>query len=287
MRKILKYVACTVAALVAVTLGGQAAAPPVKTGQLPSNVRVAQDPLISLDWATVFGRDGKVVDLEGGVDAVFLRDRISDGVGVDSSVLVAGDSRTVDNGVVARAHDLGNGYVLARRDRGGSLQIYAGVERLDSSDDTFVEFEFNQGVVEVQQGAPWPIHGERLPGDLLARVDFTTGVFTGATLMRWDGTAYEVLASTGPAGNGGPDFFVCVGAPPLAPVAAEVWDETGEPAQVLEPRSFLEIGVNVATLLGASPEFTSIQVRTPEDIILDSFRRIGLWAHRRAGGGEQ
>lgn len=273
MRRILKYLACTVAALVAVTLMGPVAA--------------AQEPLESVDWAGVFSPGGKVLNLRGGVDAVFLRDEISDGVGIDSSMLVGGDSRLLDNGVVAPAHDLGNGYAWVKRVAGGNRQLYAGVERFESGADTFVEFEFNQGIVEIRDGAPWPIYGERQAGDLIVRVDFAAGVLAGATVLQWDGTIYQVVASAGPEGGSGADFFVCVGAPPVEPVVAEVLDTADELTQGAAPSSFVEIGVNVAAMLGSNPNFTSIQVRTPEDIILGSFRQIGLWAHRRASGGER
>ena len=50
------------------------------------------------------------------------------------------------------------------------------------------------------------------------------------------------------------------------------------PVTVGAPNSLLAFGVNVGRLLGVSPEYSSIIVRTPEDIILDNFRNIGHWA---------
>jgi len=272
MRKILKYVACTVAALVAMTLVGQAAAAP--------------EPLARPDWPAIFGLDGKVVNLQGGIDAFFMEDKISDGIGLDMSALAAGDTKTVHNLVVAGADDLGDGYVWARTDAGGNLQIYAGVERLDLSQDTYVEFEFNQGVVQVGSGTPWPVRGGRTPGDVLVRVNFVAGALSSAAFMRWNGASYQPVAGAGPGGYDGPDYLVCVGAPPLPPIAQATWDAAGYPVQVIQPNSFVEVGFNVAPLAGAKVEFTSVQVRTPGDVILDGFRHMGSWARHAQGGGQ-
>jgi len=267
MRKILKYVACTVAAVLALALVGQAA---------------AQEPLARPDWAAVFGPDGKVVNLQGGIDAFFMEDKISDGIGLDMSVLAAGDMQTVDNGIVAGANDLGNGYVWARTDAGGNLQIFAGVERLDSPADTYVEFEFNQDVVKVHSGTPWPIQGGRTPGDVLVHVNFVAGALSSAVFMRWDGASYQPVAGAGPEGYNGPDYLVCAGGTPLPPIAQETWDAAGFPVQVIQPNSFVEVGLNVGPM-----EFTSVQVRTPGDVILDSFRNIGFWARWAQKGGQR
>ena len=51
--------------------------------------------------------------------------------------------------------------------------------------------------------------------------------------------------------------------------------------------SFVEIGFNVSVLLGSKVEFTSLQVRTPQDIILHGFRHLGHWAQGAKLGGRQ
>jgi hypothetical protein len=243
-------------------------------------------PLSRPDWTAIFGPDGTVINLQGGLDAVFLEDKISDGVGVDMSVIAPPATTTVNNGVIAAANDLANGYVYAKADGSGNLQLYAGVERLDSSVDTYVEFEFNQDVVQVRSGVPWPVYGSRTAGDVLVRVDFVAGALSSATFMQWDGSGYQPIATAGAGGCSGVDYLVCVGAPPQETVQAEVWDAAYNPVQVPQPNSFVEIGVNVAALPASNGEFTSIQVRTAEDTILDSFRRIGYWAHHGLGGGQ-
>jgi hypothetical protein len=58
---------------------------------------------------------------------------------------------------------------------------------------------------------------------------------------------------------------------------SEVWDAFGTPVGVPTPDSFLEIEANL-TALGHDTEFTAIQVRTPGDISLGCFRRMGYWA---------
>jgi hypothetical protein len=245
------------------------------------------EPLLSPDWAAMFNPSGKLISRQGGLDAIFLEDKVSDGVGIDMSICPdPADPTIVDNGVVAPENDLGNGYVWATTDADGSLILHAGVERMASALDTFVEFEFNQGVVQVRSGRPWPIHGERTAGDLVVRVDFMSGAISSAEFLLWDGTAYETLIATGPDGCTGVDYRYCAGAPPMLSVQDEVWDATGNLIVVPAPDSFVEIGFNVLALLGANVEFTSIQVRTPRDIILSSFRHIGLWAQSRQEGGQ-
>jgi hypothetical protein len=173
--------------------------------------------------------------------------------------------------------------VWVTTDTAGNELLYAGVERLASFFDTYVEFEFNQAVVQVESGAPWPIYGESTVGDLLVRVNFKAGQISSTEFMRWDGTDYKTVATAGPNGCGGTDTRSCAGAPPMLSPQPQVWDAAYHMVQVPRPDSFVEIGVNVTSLLGADVEFTSIQVRTPQDIILDSFRQIGIWAHRAAG----
>ena len=242
-------------------------------------------PLPAPDWAAIFSPDGTVTDMQGGLDAVFLEDKVSDGVGIDMTVSADHvDHSRVDNGIVAAAHDLGNGYVWATTNVAGEMLLYAGVERLDSLTDTSVEFEFNQGIVRVFQGRPWPIRGSRTEGDLLVRVNFTGGAISSGEFLRWDGVGSWIPLISGPEGCAQPDYRFCTGPLPMQSVQADVWDAAYNAVQVRQPNNFLEIGINVASLLGSNIEFTSIQVRTPEDVILNSFDRIGLYARRGQGG---
>jgi hypothetical protein len=236
---------------------------------------MAAEPLSRPDWSGIFSGDGKVIDLRGGVDAFFMEDRISDGIGVDASVIAPAGAQTVDNGAITAEHDLGNGYVWAKRDASANLQLYAGVERFRSTANGYVEFEFNQGVVQVHAGVPWPIHGERMAGDILVRADFVAGTLSSATFQRWNGSLFQVIATVVADGSecGGVNYLVCSGALPQDTVPAQVWDAALNPVVVPPPNTFLEVGLNVGPM-----EFTSVQVRTPQDVILDGFRQIGAWA---------
>ena len=242
-------------------------------------------PLPAPDWAGIFDADGKVINLEGGIDAFSINDKISNGVGLDMSTFPDRSNRMlVDNGTVAREHDLGNGYAWVTRNAAGDLIVYAGVERLSGTADTYVEFELNQGVMQVHTGPPWPIHGSRQENDLLVRVNFKAGVIDSADFERWNGTSYQRLFTAGPDGCNGSSYRYCAGAPPIVSTQDEVWDASGTPVQVPQPDSFVEIGIDVNSLLGSSVEFTSLQAKTPQDVILDSFRHIGHWANPSQGG---
>jgi len=255
-----------------------------------AGVAAAQDTLSRPDWSAIFSPDGKVVDLKGGLDAFFLEDKVSDGVGLDMSAIAPAEKPTVDNALVDAANDLANGYVYAAKDPSGDLQIYAGVERFDSTTDTYVEFEFYQDLVQVQGGAPWLIHGDRKQNDALVRVNFVGGQLSSATFKRWDGSAYQTVATVAADGGSecsGTDYLVCSGQPPVPPISDEAWDAAGTAVTVPEPNAFVEIGFNVSVLLGSQVEFTSLQVRTPQDIILDGFRRLGHWAQGAKRGGRR
>lgn len=249
------------------------------------------EPMPAPDWTLMFNPDGKVISRQGGLDAFFIEDKISADVGLDMSMCP--DPATplvVENGVVATANDLGNGFVWVTTNETGDLILHAGVERLSSLADTFIEFEFNQDIVQVRSGRPWIINGGRTVDDLLVRIDFIDGAIGSADIKRWiepwGGGKYLTIVAAGPDGCTGSDYRYCSGAPPMKTIQDEVWDAQNNLVETPQPDSFLEIGVNVGVLLGANIEFTSIQVRTPQDIILDSFRHIGLWAQRGQEGGQ-
>ena len=86
-------------------------------------------PLPAPNWTSIFSPDGKVMNLQGGLDAIFMEEKISNGVGVDMSVRKTNPGGTViDNGDVSPANDLGNGYVWLTTDASGRELVYAGVE---------------------------------------------------------------------------------------------------------------------------------------------------------------
>ncbi len=52
----------------------------------------------------------------------------------------------------------------------------------------------------------------------------------------------------------------------LAATNADVWDLWGAPLAVPAADSFLAVGVNVGKLLGYNPDYSSLTLKTPEDI---------------------
>lgn len=243
-----------------------------------------------IDWPFVFNADGTVGDLYGGLDAVYLQDNISAGIATDMTALVGAESlaeSVVYNGTVSAAHDLGNGYVYATRDVSNNLVIFAGVERLNSVENTYVEFEFNQDIICVRSGNPWPIYGDRTLNDLLIRMDFTAGMLSSVEFKKWDGSGYALIGSESPPsqegcfGNGMTDLYAyCNGSPVqgLPPTNADIWDLNFNLVQVPNPDSFVQVSVNIGRLIGSNVDFTSIVMRSPEDISLGSFQAMGHWA---------
>lgn len=189
-------------------------------------------------------------------------------------------------------HDLGNSYVLVRPDSSGDMQLYVGVELLSpmqgvTANTSYVEIEFTQQFVQAV-GVNAPLRGERSIGDLLVRVHFNDAVPIIAEFLRWGiASDYQLIDSIDvnpidgvPCEAAGMPYVLCTGEPPLSqPVGGlEVWDLYGVPVPSVAPDRFIELGLDVTALLGNSPEFSSILIRTSQDIALDSFRRMGYWA---------
>jgi len=236
-----------------------------------------------LDWASVFNADGTVKGLGGGLDAIYLQDNISAGIATDMTAL--GADLLVYNNTVAAAHDLGNGYVYARIDASNNLVIFAGVERLKGLEETYVEFEFNQDTVGVRSGNPWPIYGSKTLNDLLVRMEFTAGILSSVAFKRWDGSGYALIGSAIPPASEGcygtADLYAyCSGSPVqgLPPTNSDIWDVSFKHVEVPGPDSFVQMSVNVGSIIGSNVDFTSIIIWTPEDISLGSFRAMGHWA---------
>lgn len=248
----------------------------------------------------VAGGNGVPDHLEqGALDAIFIEDNISDGQATDMSVRIGAEAladELIFNDTVAAPYDLGNAHVLARLDSVGDLQLYAGVELLSplggsTPPDTYVEVEFNQNFIQAL-GVAAPIRGQRSPGDLLVRMNFTAGMLSSVVFRRWEtGLGYQTIENavlspgeTDSCQGGAMPYFICSGAPPLDPPVGgfEVWDLDGVPLASLAPDRFVEVGLDVAALLGTNPDFSTILIWTPQDIALDSFRTLGHWARVNA-----
>lgn len=243
----------------------------------------------------------------GGIDAVFVGDWISHGVATDMSALSDADDLgevIVWNGTVRPEHDVGNAFVFATTDGAASpnLILYGAAERFGTAaPSSYIEFEFNQDKVQAIS-ANTPLMGSRSDDDLLIRLNMATGALTTAEIMRWVSPGgYQVIATIpGPANlegciSDGVNSLACD--PYLASDSGTFdtesqfvpWDDYprdayNQPVTVSAPNGLLEFGINVGALLGTNPDYTSIMVRTPEDIILDSFRHLGYWAQINASG---
>lgn len=255
-----------------------------------------------LDESGMYSRssNGSTAYLENGeFEAVFIEDNISDGIATDMSVRIGSDTLGDDlvyNDTVSALHDLGNAYVVASMDPYGDLQLYAGVELLSplgysEAPDSYVELEFTQGFVQAT-AVNAPLKGQRTDGDLLVRVNFAGGEASSAAIHYWTtGVGYQVIEtvaiSTEGLSNcqgGAMPYVFCSGTPPIRMLSndSEVWDLDGNPLPVTEPDRFLQVGLDVAALLGTNPDFSSILLRTHEDISIDSFRSLGHWGEVNA-----
>ena len=221
------------------------------------------------------------VDLFGGIEAEFVHDNLSNGVATDMTALLPSASlsqQVVFNGEVRSAHDLGNVYLLKSRSPEGSLQVFAGVERLLVLDSTFIEFEFNQQPVSFGPGAPWTLNGHRSDGDLLVRMDFSRGNLSSVEVRQWAGDQFTTLQSRrGGAGGcqGDAALVYCVSAPPMEVSGGgfEVWDAEFQLVERAIANDFVELGIDLGQFAGDKARISSVQVRTPEDLALNTFGR--------------
>jgi hypothetical protein len=280
-------------------------------GRAESTRPVKDDDLAMPVWHKIFNPDGSAIDVVGrkgkagtnGVpdylelyqafDAGYMEEVISNGIATDmSALLMARDvsDEVLYNGAVSAAHDLGNAFYLLTVAPSGSLRLYFGVERLRSDLPTFIEFELNQNRIHVTSGTPWwNIQGSRRDGDLLVRFNLMAGNLASVELAEWRNGGYFIFESDIQGlGQGCRDRFsyiYCVGPPPLdrSNQSIEVWDKDYVPVEATLADSFVELGLDVDRLLGSGSEFSGLYIRTPEDVVLTSFRGIGTFAVSSVG----
>lgn len=228
------------------------------------------------------------VDLYGAFEAGYVEEVISNGVATDmSALLIARDvsDEVLYNGAVSAAHDLGNAFYLLTASKAGNLRFYFGVERLRSDLPTFIEFELNQVEIRVGSGSPWwDIKGSRRDGDLLVRFNLISGNLTSVELAIWYQDGFHIFESDSRGlGQGCREHFsylYCIGSPPIDRTNQEiqVWDADFLPVKPTLADSFVELGLDLSRLMGSGTEFSSIYVRTPEDVLFTSFAAIGARA---------
>jgi len=273
------------------------------TQQTAQARQVKDDDLEMPEWQKIISPDGSAIDLvgqkgRGGTDGIpdyrqlyaafeagYIEEIISNGLATDSSALLIArevQDEVLYNGAVSAAHDLGNAYYLLALSQTGSLRLYTGIERLRSDLPTFIEFELNQVPVGVDSGIPWwHIKGQRQNGDLLVRFNITAGNLSSVELAVWNESYFHIFESdTQALGNGCREHFsyiYCVGSPPLdrSQQVIEVWDQDYHPLEPVLADSFIELGIDFARMLDSATEFSSLYIRTPEDVVMTSFRSIG------------
>ena len=244
------------------------------------------------DWAELFGADptpeaiAQAVADCGGVDAAFTTDPLSIGRNTDDTVFVKGSAKNDtpitewrwNTGNSPSKDDLTNFYAYATLDAELDLVLYAGVERLDASGDSHIDFEFNQAAVTLDReapcgddqsagpddGAPCEFVGERNEGDLLIVMNFRKGGdFGSAEIRRWDGSAWLLSESIAGEGCNEPDTVCAFNNGTMISGGAWIsYNNRGEPAASLDPNAFTEIGVNVTALLGRTPCFVNVQAKS-------------------------
>jgi hypothetical protein len=236
------------------------------------------------DWAALFAADGSALDADGngmpdyldlgGNWAFFAADDVSLGSGFESTAAAPGGG--IVNGVAAADHDLGNAYVFSTFNSLGNLILYAAAERLGGG-DSVLEFEFNQDYFRLGHGGygrnePWEIVGDRLEGDVLVKLTFAAGALANADVNVWNGADWLALSAiSGESCNSGETFCALRNGAEIDGGPWANYDTAGADPEVIGLGRFVEMGLNIGALLGAQPQFTTVQLRTPEDAAFGLF----------------
>jgi len=233
------------------------------------------------DWADIFNATGGVVNLFGGNAATFVKDDVSAGSANDNTAYPKGGSDknsgtiaswTWQTASVPAKDDISNAYVYSTT-VGGHLIVYAGVEREAPSGDSHIDLEFFQNRVGLAQAPPCTVKGgctftgSNKDGDLLVNMDFSIGgSFAGLEIRkRHEGVQnnYDLVESIGTEGCDAAHTacaFANGGSIDGGPW--DNFDNHGSIITTLQPNAFTEFGVDVTALLGNTPCFATVQVKT-------------------------
>ena len=225
------------------------------------------------------------IDLHGGVDALFVGDDISGGTTTDFTIRHPGGR--LQTGPVASLTDLTNAYVYLTKNTAGDLLLYAGLERTGTG-AAIVELEFNQGHIRLGKGWPdtigWEIKGQETAKDLRITLDFpdpTAGEINSIAIDAWedpesDGTfawiRKETLTAEGC--NAGDALCAFLNQSSIAGGDWPSYDATGTPVTSLGPDCFVEVGVNVGSLLAIvdpTYKYKTVQLRSADDLAFGYF----------------
>lgn len=274
------------------------------------------------DWADIFAANGSVNGLFGGTAASFVKDDVSSGEFNDRTAFPkAGSDKNSDavadwnwqSASVPSKDDITNAYVYARiNPANGHLIIYSGVEREDPSGASHIDIEFFQQAVGLSEppacdAPPCTFTGDNTDNDLLVNLDFTQGgSFAGLSIRKRQegGKDNYVLLSTldGEGCNAG------TGTDPYDPdsicafanhgtIDGGPWDNFDNHGAIitnLPPNAFSEFGVDVTEVLGFTPCFSTVQVKTRssqsftaelKDFALASFQQCSATAATQIHSG--
>jgi hypothetical protein len=203
--------------------------------------------------------------------------------------VVNGDTWHWDQGAgLPPKDDLANVYAYSDLEDPGTpgdptddhLIFYAGLERLDPSGDSYVDLEFFQSKVGLDELAPCndpgndaiPCHftGTRTINDLIVSMNFTNGGAIGSIeVRRWNGTEYILeIALVGEGCNDTTPQHVAdtlCGFNNASSIDGGEWpnfDNHNAVITTLPANAFTEFGVDVTEVIGGDPCVTTVMAKT-------------------------
>jgi len=189
-------------------------------------------------------------------------------------------ARQVVNGSVAPVHDLEDVLGYLTRDGEGNVVVFVAANRI-APGSTVLELELNQDFVHVGRGGygkglPWRVEGSRMPGDALLKLRFEGEALRTVSIDLWTpsdeggGIWQRVGALDGEGCDAGETLCAILNG---EAIAAGPWSR--DPERLLPAGSFVEVGLNIGHLLGAQPDYLTLQARTPQDISFAYFSEEG------------
>ncbi|HEV8359730.1 MAG TPA: Ig-like domain repeat protein, partial [Candidatus Thermoplasmatota archaeon] len=280
------WIAIVALLLAGALLAGPGALAVHDNGLFELDGNVADAPGGGTDWDALFDASGNPTGVSV-IASAFVDDTLLPGSTADSTTHKTDNKDTLeisgggwncnqDNNVADKV-DILNAYSAVFKDAGGNLILYFGVERDSNQGDAAMGAWFFQNDVGcVSPGPAVPFSGSHAFGDLLVISDFSNGgTISNISVYRWNTSAPNNLELVFSGADCGPPA-----APSHVDVCGKVntgnvqtpWSPSDSPGTALEPRTFLEAGVNLTKIFGLNdlPCFSSFLAETRTSTSLTS-----------------
>lgn len=234
------------------------------------------------DWATIFNANNN----SGGTTTAVASSFVSDAINGNDTIYTGGSTKDNSDitgwlwktGKPQGKDDIEHAFAAAYNRADGHTILVVGADRYDNSGDSTMGFWFVQdstvgtGVTTCSAGAGCPFGGKHTDGDLLIVSDFSQGgPVASITVYKWSGGGLQQVTTIPGAliGECNPitgNKDLCGIVPDQAVPAPWTFQLKGSGGPVnsttFATGEFLEIGLDLSTIFGTSPCFTTFFAET-------------------------